>query len=189
MVCFLCVFLGYSNLVRKVFCGNGIYMICAGKIDATIKGELGRWRYFIVERERFPPNLQNISSGEYRNVVPSDRWIVIYDNRSIPFGDLYWLLENDIQISKNCLWDNLSLFGKWILLSEVALHCTCSVCNDVKGLSAELDVINCGSIRRYVCRPSRHYVHATGDTNIIFSADIPESLLKAKYHLSQKQTA
>lgn len=177
---FLVVFLGYSNLIRKVFCGNGIYMTCAGKIDATIRGKPGRWRYFIVERERFPPDLRSISFGEYRNGVPPDRWIVVHDNRSFPFGDLYWLSENDIQISKNGLWGNLSLFGKWILLSEVALHCTCDVRNDQKGLAAELDVINSGGIRRYVCRPSKHYIHATGDTNIIFSADISVPLLKMK---------
>ena len=176
----LCLFLGYSNLVYKVFCGKGLCMICAGKINATIKGRPGRWRYFIVKRDRLPPDVQDIFWGKYRNGGEADCWIVVHDNRSFPFGDLYWLSENDMLISKNGLWGNLSLFGKWILLSEVALHCTYDVCNDMKGLAAELDVINSGGIRRYVCRPSKHYIHATGDTNIIFSADISVPLLKMK---------
>ena len=169
--CILCVSWGHLNLARKVVCGHGICLSCEGRIDATINGEGGKWRYFIADGKIF-------SDGE--DGASHSRWIVVHDNSRFPFGDLYWLSEDRVLISKSGLWDRLNLFGRWILLSETALHCTYDVRNDMKGLAAEVEVNECGDARRYVCQPSKRHVQVTGNTNVIFSADIPLPLFKGR---------
>ena len=83
-----------------------------------------------------------------------NRWIVILDDRGFPFGDLYWVSENGIQISRNSLWDKMNLFGAWVVLSDVALNCTYDVRGYPKGLSAMIEVTACDDALRYVCRVS-----------------------------------
>ena len=171
VACVLFVSLQYLNLARKVVCGHGVCLSCMGRIDATINGGGDKRRYFIAEGKVF---------SEDEDGASHNRWIVVHDNSRFPFGDLYWLSEDRVLISKSGLWDRLSLFGRWILLSETALHCTYDVRNDMKGLAAELDVLECGDVRRYVCRPSKRHVQAAGNTNVIFYADIPLPLFKKR---------
>lgn len=179
LMCISYAFLKYFGLAFKVFCGDGLCLTRDGLLTATILGKKDKWPYFIVDFNDSSSNLRDVFSrgvGEYPgsdagNKSMPDRWVIIHDNRKFPFGDLYWFSENAVHVSHNGLWDKLSLFGKWILLSEVALNCTYDVRNDMKGLDAELAITNNVYYRRYVwASPERQL------TNIISSVDVPVKL-------------
>lgn len=180
VACICYVFVERINLVRKVVCGNGLCLTCEGFVTAAIYGETNRLPYLIVDFNECSSSIRDVFSrgfGEYPesdvgNKSMPDRWVVIHDNRKFPFGDLYWFSENAVHVSNNSLWDKLSLFGRWILLSEVALNCTYDVRNDMKGLDAELAIMNNVDYRRYVWSSPEHHL-----TNIISSEDIPTKLL------------
>lgn len=175
-VCVCVVLVERINLVRKVVCGNGVCLTCAGKITATIKGAEREWRYFVADSKCMSSNLISSLNREYADKA-GNRWIVILDDRGFPFGDLYWVSENGIQISRNSLWDKMNLFGAWVVLSDVALNCTYDVRGYPKGLSAMIEVTACDDALRYVCRVSERNL-SIDDTNIIISVDLPLSLLK-----------
>lgn len=179
LICSVYPCLTHLNLACKVFCGNGLCLTCDGRIAAAINGEKNKWPYFIVDFNECSSNAWNVFSsglGEYAGSAIDNkpmpvRWVVIHDNRKFPFGELYWFSENAVLVSNNGLWDKLSLFGRWLLLSETALNCTCDVRNDIKGLDAELAITNHEDCRRYVWSSAERH-----STNVISSVDIPAKL-------------
>ena len=164
------------DLAWRVYCGKGICLTCAGKIDAEIRGEKGKWRYYVVDGKSISPECRRILLRDVEYGAKADRWIVVRYDRKFPMDELYWLSDDGMKLSKSGLWDMSSWFGRWILLSEVALNCTYDVRYDMKSLDAELEMADQGKIRRYVCRSPR----TTGTTNAVFRADIPLSLLQGR---------
>ena len=164
------------DLAWRVYCGKGICLTCAGKIDAEIRGEKGKCRYYVVDGKSIPPECRRILLRDVEYGAKVDRWIVVRYDHKFPVDELYWLSDDGMKLSKSGLWSRSSWFGRWILLSEVALNCTYDVRHDMKGLDAELEMADHGNVRRYVCRSSG----TTGTTNAVFRADIPLSLLQGR---------
>ena len=139
--------------IMAIFFGRAILLTRVGEVDAVIDGQHMKVPRFELEMRSVPARLRDLQAFK---LDESSMKMPVLLKMSTCECYVFWLSEDKIGVTRAGRFDDfLNLFGRWMVLSEVALNCTYDVRDDMKGLNADVvikyDSSGCSYQCRFIC--------------------------------------
>ena len=130
--------------------GKAILLTRVGEVDVVIDGQHMKVPRFDLEMRSVPARLRDLQAFK---LDESSMKMPVLLKMSTCECYVFWLSEDKIGVTRAGRFDDfLNLFGRWMVLSEVALNCTYDVRDDMKGLNADVVIKYDSSGCSYQCR-------------------------------------
>lgn len=131
-----CMLVLPSVLAYRVLRGQALVLSRSGMLEVAVNGRNVRVPSFRVDRDSVSPTLRGLHA--FRLGTENEKTVVWIEGGGV--DGAYWLSEKQVGVTRRS-FGAVCFFGRWLVLSEVALNQTYDVRHDMKGLGANLAVV------------------------------------------------